>query len=904
MLKSGALRDPERAPKTRRRPCKRGFVLGVRSVVAAVALVPLLGLTWLATAEVREVTEEVARTEQIEDRSAELDRLIRAAALLDQELYWASAIGAITELGLPLDVVGQVTGLDLQTEYLDAQAELDDMLITPELPAEVAEQLETARSQIGPAVPVTTVSSNYEVIGLYVGLSIESHLTEIRSLANDAGGASELTNAVSVLELSADLRRSVAQTTEAYFAVRFYRGTASDHQTSLERALITYTSDLEELELVVLPQSDLKALWSEVDTNPEVVALLRGVTASAASDPLAEDSATGLGLLDLSNVADTFFGSLDAVDSHVTFAAAASDQVVASATQVRSDAEASRNQTVALVSAIGLAGAAAVVGASLWIVRPLRQMAAVVGKLNEGQQAERIWERGPAEVRAAARALNEAVDSMNVAEQMANALAERNLDSPALKLKTGGRLGASLENAVSSLAASTAEREQYRKQLVYEATHDGLTGVANRTDTIVELDQALGRFHRGNLNVAVLLLDLDGFKSVNESHGHATGDEVLRIIAARIQETVRNGDHVGRLGGDEFAVIAEPVSDPDEALRLGERLLAAVTRPVVIGSIELTASARVGVALATASSTPEDLLRDADLALLESKSGGSSESVCLCDEDLKARHFAQATTERELESALANNELELYFQPIVAAVDGNFTSVEALLRWQQPSGDFIPPGIFIPIAERSDLIVAIDTWVLNAIAAQMAAWAHVPGLDRIGASVNISARHLSGPALVAAVLNPLKAHSIDPARLTIEVTETALLDDLEQAIASLHTLRASGTRIAIDDFGTGYASLAHLRRLPVDILKIDQSFVAGLDRNDDRSLVQLTIDTGHLLGATITAEGVETAEQHRQLVSMGTDHLQGFGLARPMPASQLPLWLSESLDPIQSELST
>ena len=600
--------------------------------------------------------------------------------------------------------------------------------------------------------------------------------------------------------------------------------------------------------------------------------------AGGGSLPVGDDSST-----------DAFAGSLEAVSRHVEFVDAVTEDVRAQSGVVRSNAERARNWRLLFVGGLGALASLAVVGASLWIVVPLRRMAVVVAQLREGRYTGRVREAGPAEVRAAARALNEAVESMGVAERMAMALARRDLDSPAFAAETSGRLGASLRDAVSALASSIADREEFRERLAYEAAHDGLTGIANRANTMKQLGQALGRFDRGDQELAVMFIDVDGFKRVNDVHGHAVGDVVLRTVAERISAAMRMGDHVGRLGGDEFVVIAEPIVDLETAMGLANRVLQALCQPFTANGVSLTLSVSIGVTFATVSSTPEELLRDADLALYEAKEQGRAR-VAFCDEALKNRTESRLTTEKALKRAIAHDELEFHFQPILNAETGQLASVEALLRWRLPNGAFCPPAEFIPTAERSDLILAVDKWVLREVAQQLQAWSTVPTLSALGISVNVSARHLSEPLLAETVLRPLRELSIDPQRLTIEVTETAFLDDLDLASATLRTLRDAGVRIAIDDFGTGYASLAHLRRLPVDILKIDHSFVDGLGRADDRTLVQLTIETGHLLGAFIIAEGVETAEQARQLLEMGTDFLQGYGLGKPMPAAEFLEW--------------
>ncbi|MEE9417230.1 MAG: sensor domain-containing phosphodiesterase [Acidimicrobiales bacterium] len=862
----------------------------------AVALVPLLGLGSLAAADVADAKTQVDRTLQIAEITPHLDQAIQTEVLVDVESYWAHALAAIHQLGLSPAVLIEITGLDVELEYLRAQERVDDALSKIQLSKSDLEKIERARAAVRPGADNNVIETAYDEVESVAAAAIDSDIREIERLVGGVRNADELTNAVDVLVLSTKLRESVSKMTEAYFGARFeMRGAPSSKEVIvLLQHRLTFRSNLASLKLIIPEGSDLKPLWSEVDSDPRVVAFFTRVDELTAGIALAGSAdsrmVTGIPADDLSGEVTAFLESLDAVSRHVDFVEASLIDVLDRSAAVHSRAQESRNRTLAFTLGLGLAALIAVVAASLWIVRPLRQMAAVVAELRDGHFGDSVREAGPAEVRDAARALNEAVESMSVAEKMATALAERDLDSPAFDVATTGRLGSSLREAVSALATSIAEREEFRERLAHEASHDGLTGVANRSETMTHLGQALGRFHRSDRQLALFFIDVDGFKSVNDTHGHLVGDEVLRTIAKRTRDATRLGDHVGRIGGDEFVVIAEPIADLAAAIELADRVLETISQPLTSNEVSFEISASIGVAFATPDSTPEGLLRDADLALYEAKAEGRCR-VSFCDDDLKARQQSFVTIEQELRQAIRNDELELHFQPIVDSLSGVVSSVEALLRWPQPTGKFLPPGIFIPVAERSDLILAVDRWVLHSIAEQLSDWDDDPTVGSLTASVNISARHLSVPSLVEEVLGPLRSWNVDPARLTIEITETALLDDLDQAAATLTTLRSAGLRIAIDDFGTGYASLAHLRRLPIDILKIDQTFVAGLAEMDDRSLVQLTIDTGHLLGASIVAEGVETESQARQLTEMGTDLLQGFGLGMPMAEEDLRAWI-------------
>jgi diguanylate cyclase (GGDEF)-like protein len=424
-----------------------------------------------------------------------------------------------------------------------------------------------------------------------------------------------------------------------------------------------------------------------------------------------------------------------------------------------------------------------------------------------------------------------------------------------------------------------ADREQFRRQLAHEAQHDALTGLPNRKACLERLASRL----RDDSALAALFIDLDGFKDVNDDYGHQAGDAVLMATARRLEQSVRQGDHVGRLGGDEFLVIAEPVGNQEEAIQLAERLMAALIAPIDAGPAWVRVEASIGIALPSAyQREPDELIREADLALYEAKGSGRGR-VVLCDDRLLASKDEQVAMEAALRRAIQEDELTLYYQPIVAAADHRIVGLEALVRWVQPGRGLVGPDRFIPVAERSELITSLDRWVVAAVARQIDHWRHDPALSAISISVNLSGRTLGSDDVVDDILTPLAANHVDPARIVVEVTESAVLDDLELAGQRLGQLQAAGIKVAIDDYGTGYTSLAHLRALPIDVLKIDRTFV---DDEAQGRLTKLIVDTGHLLGAVVTAEGVETAAQAQLLRSLGADRLQGYLFGKPLPAEQ------------------
>nr|WP_045312540.1 EAL domain-containing protein [Lentzea aerocolonigenes] len=426
------------------------------------------------------------------------------------------------------------------------------------------------------------------------------------------------------------------------------------------------------------------------------------------------------------------------------------------------------------------------------------------------------------------------------------------------------------------------ERRMIDSRLEHEATHDALTGLCNRTVTINRLSPA-ARAHRSGLT-AVLFIDLDKFKVINDSLGHSAGDEVLRVVGARLGRSARRGDVVGRLGGDEFTVIAYGMTGPDEANALADHIRAELTRPISVDGRLLHVDASVGIVLADPADprTGSDLLRDADLAMYHAKTRGRGR-IAFFDVELRDRIQRRLQLEQDLRRAPLGDELWLAYQPIVDLRTDRRTAVEGLLRWTHPGYGLISPAEFITLAEESDLINIIGAHMLHTAAREISGLA----ADLL-LTVNLSARQLDDPWLVSAVRHATHKAGLDPGSLCLEITESALMRDPALAARTLAALRDLGVRLAIDDFGTGYSSLAQLLTLPLDTLKIDRSFTAGLGRSDEaEAIVTSIIAMAHAVDMTVIAEGVEQAEQLEILRALGCDQAQGFHLGRPVPLADL-----------------
>ena len=433
------------------------------------------------------------------------------------------------------------------------------------------------------------------------------------------------------------------------------------------------------------------------------------------------------------------------------------------------------------------------------------------------------------------------------------------------------------------------------RRALYRALHDPLTGLANRGLLMDRLGQALARTRRRPGCVAVLFLDLDRFKVVNDSLGHAAGDDLLVEVANRLEAATGPADTVARLGGDEFVVLAEDVAGADGALALARRLRRAVSAPMpVAGGQTVVMTASIGIALSEpgldiGEGNPSSLLWDADAAMYRAKDCGRDRAH-LFEDGLRAGSVSRFRSEAMLRHALDHDGLRLHYQPLVDLRSGALCGAEALVRLEHPDRGLVPPAEFIPVAEETGLIVPLGAWVVAEAAAQAAAWRSLQpaGVPPMTVSINISGRQLNTAGFAVEVGAAIARSGADASHLCFEITENALVDAGGTGVSTLEGLKSLGVGLAIDDFGTGHSSLTWLRRLPADFLKIDRQFVAGLPAHPgDTAIVRAVLDLGRNLGLTTVAEGVETPEQLAALRDLGCDWAQGFLLARPGPAESV-----------------
>ncbi len=453
--------------------------------------------------------------------------------------------------------------------------------------------------------------------------------------------------------------------------------------------------------------------------------------------------------------------------------------------------------------------------------------------------------------------------------------------------------------SLANVLADALERQAVEDAIRERAVHDPLTGLPNRVLFVDRLEHALARLGRQESLAAILFLDLDHFKLVNDSLGHHVGDELLAAAAPRLKHALRGSDTVARFGGDEFGILLEDIASERDAIETAERIAATFARPFVLSGSEHFVTTSIGIALATGGERADELIRDADAAMYRAKDRGRARYEVF-DEGMRGRAIERLRMENDLRRALERDQLRLEYQPVVSLLNFSIIGVEALLRWRHPDRGEIPPSEFIPIAEENGLIEPIGRWVLENACRQAAQWyAARPDSAPIAMSVNLSAVQVARRTLPEVVRAALSSTGLDPACLSLEITETVMVRDADGLADILQALKALGVRLVLDDFGTGYSSLSYLTRLPLDVLKVDRSFVDGLGNEPrDTAITETIIAMSRALSLDVVAEGVETSEQVNELSRLGCTAAQGFHFSRAVPAREItdalergPVWL-------------
>ncbi|MGY1841559.1 MULTISPECIES: EAL domain-containing protein [unclassified Modestobacter] len=866
--------------------------------LTALVAVPLVGVAVLTAATTRKSISEAASAARAEAAVGALAHLDTARSSVEQEILPTLALavidrpGTATELGLSAALLAQQRAMALET--LRTARETTDQALA-----------ETARGRYGSGAAVrvrahlTTLRQRADaftvsVEGIYLGyLAISNDLVQaqrsVAAAASTEGLPARTHQAIHDVQVVAQLATTASRQTPLYLGAVFGEsGTLIGSQLAWETGWLAYHDALEQM--AGLSQPALQAAWQEV-RRAEVTATLDRLLgpAPAGGRPPAVDLARMVTLLSQSSQRDGLLSGLVHTAADAARASAAAD---------RDQAVDRRNRTLVGGLFVVLFSLLSVVVVGRAVARSLRVLAGQAGHVSDGALVE-VEVAGPREVRTVSTALASAVASLRRVQEQARAVARGDLDNAVLAEPLPGPLGEVVHASVRQIVSSVRQREELQSALAHRAAHDPLTELPNRAQAMQLTASALSRARRSGAMTGLLFVDLDGFKAVNDTHGHACGDEVLRAVAGRLEAAVRSGDVVCRLGGDEFVVLVEPVETERDLLELAERLIAVVGEPITTDGHQLRVGASVGVAVSRDAVTDADVLfAEADAATYRAKRHGRGRAEVF-DETLRGQLAERAELEAAVAAGLDAGEMQLHYQPVVDVRTGQLTGFEALLRWDRPGVGMVAPDVFVPAAEGSRLICDLDRWVLHEATRQLAAWRRSvplpPGHPEPTVAVNVSGRHLADRQVVTDVADALAASGLPARLLGLEVTETVLVDD-PVAIDHLVALRAMGTAIAIDDFGTGYTSIGQLRHMPVDTLKIDRSFVASTDPGS-AELVALMIRAAHTFGLVVVAEGVEEPAQLDRLRAEGCDHAQGFLLHRPLPAAAAEALLARTAIP-------
>ncbi|MGD9792262.1 MAG: putative bifunctional diguanylate cyclase/phosphodiesterase [Acidimicrobiia bacterium] len=855
----------------------------IRTRLLLIALVPLVAFGALVRSNLAHHRSTRSTAERVRAHLASTIAVDRANSKLRQEELPSEMMAWSARLGISIDIIEQLTAIPVRRQVAEARAALDadneavaelrNSGLLPDL-YEVRQALD--RGSIDPLDLRDVFYRLRAPSQLQWKIDLNAAHRLLADLPSTVVGTTALERSVSELERTSDLYEAadteVATLTvvllgsadRAAARINLAKATQS-YQLALQRLIETdpetrssFTTRLDaqgaprEFSNVVAQQ----LASSEPPTQPEIAAALRG------------------GLI-----------RSDIIQTYLTDRLAAA---TAAATALTDQAQADhQRQFNALVAVTAIAALVALLIARS-IARPLQALQRRAAAVSNGDvHHEQLPLRGAREVAVAARGFNDAVATLHTIEQQAEALAAGDTEAAAIVVPAPGHLGTMMHASVARLTASLEERDALETRLAHEASHDALTGLINRRALLDRVDALLA----DDPTVVLVFFDLDGFKQTNDGFGHSAGDTVLQVVAQRLVKTAPPSAIVARLGGDEFVVVitsseTDPVARPQHELasELATSMIAAVTGPICVGDERHQIGACAGVAVSTAESTSSSMLRDADIALYRAKDRGTNQFVVF-DDTLRAELARRHRVASELRAGIGRGELEVYFQPLTQSSleTGSpllLHGVEALVRWNHPSGHQVPPNDFIDIAEESNLIVDIDLWVMREAMTQVVRWRRGPFPD-LHLSCNASGRTLFTAGFIESLRDDLIATGLPTGAFTLELTETVLLNDLDRAAQTLEQVRALGASVAIDDFGTGYTSIAQLRQLPIDRLKIDRSFVSNLHLDQDRSIVDLVISVGHSLGCEIVAEGVETEDQRDFLTLRGCELLQGYLLGRP-----------------------
>jgi diguanylate cyclase (GGDEF)-like protein len=851
--------------------------------LSALVLVPTIGVLTLTTVLVRGAVAEADTATSTEAAVRAVARLDAARSSVQQEMLPLVTLTVLSDpatvatLSLPRSVqVGQkaqaATAVRRSREATGkALALVPEDAVGADTARAVADQLAVLRAQAD--------SGQLGAIDLFSGyLQVSAQLGDAQEdaavLAASERVSPQTSAAVHDVQLTSVLAQRASEQLPIFIGSQFTIGGAA----VTERARWAQTWQLyldAQRDMDDVSSDALRQAWDyarDSDAVSEIDTVLATEAAATESAPMSV-----LQLVPLVG------GSPDRDAEFAYLVGEAAEAAEAAAAQDRADANDRRDRTLATALVFLLVALAGALLLGRRVARSLGLLADAADEVRRGRLVQ-VPATGPREVRTVSTALDSAVASLRRIQAQSAAVANGDLTDPVLDQPLPGPLGEVVHASVQRIVESARERERLQSALGHQATHDPLTGLANRAQARALVTSALHRAQRAGFMTGLLFIDLDGFKAVNDGFGHAHGDAVLQEVARRLEATVRSGDVVARLGGDEFVVLVEQVGDERDLVELAERIVAAAARTITVDGAQVRIGASIGVAVARDAGTdPDVLFAEADAAAYRAKAHGRGRAEVF-DDALRAELHARADLEAAITHGIRNGEMQLHYQPVLDVASGRLTGYEALIRWNRPGHGMVPPDSFIPTAEATRLICELDRWVLHEATRQLAEWrAEDPTTADRTLAVNVSGRHLAEASVVDDVLAALAASGFPAELLIVEVTETVLVDD-PSAIDNLTALRSHGIAIAIDDFGTGFTSIGQLRSMPVDTLKIDRSFIASAEAGN-RELVALIIRAAHTFGLTVVAEGVEEPDQLELLRADACDLVQGYLLSRPLPAA-------------------
>ncbi len=865
---------------------RRGAPL--RRYLTALVLLPLIGVVVLAAAAAQALAGEAASAERAEGAMRTLALLDTARTGAEQELIPLLALRVIADpaiaasLGIPEELIatqveGAAAGAVSTRRLTDgALSQISAGSVGAAAADRAAADLEELRNgNKDGGLDIEDVYFRF----LTVSTDLMAAQDEVAAAAMSEGVPGATMRAIRDVQTVATLSQLASRQMPLYLGSLFVPSEDGllGSRAAWQTTWLDYTDTRHQMDR--LSQTSLRTAWQDVRSTEAVnqveSLLAEGLADADAASPSIEDMVV---LMMAGEERNRLFAGL--VDTATKEA-----QVLVAADRERAN---DALHAILVVSAVMLGGS--LVGALFLgrsVARALRLLAGQATQISEGSLVE-VEVAGPREVRTVSAALGSAVAGLRRIQDQAQAVARGDLDNALLDQPLPGPLGEVVHASVREIVHSVRQREELQYALAHQATHDALTELPNRAQAVTLVTSALHRGRRSGEMTGLLFVDLDGFKAVNDGHGHAAGDEVLREVSRRLSAAVRPGDVVCRLGGDEFVVLVEPVHAEHDLLDLSQRLIATVSEPIAVERAHVRVGASIGVAISRDGGTDADVLfAEADAAAYRAKASGRGRAE-IFDETLRLQLSERADLEAAIAFGLTNGEMQVAYQPVIDVASDRLIGYEALIRWERPGIGMVPPDEFIPVAEGSRLIGDVDRWVLHEATRQLAEWRAespaAPGEPDPTIAVNISGRHLTDQRVITDVADALAASGLPAKLLVLEVTETVLVDD-PLAYDHLTELRAMGVSIAIDDFGTGYTSIGQLRNMPVDTLKIDRSFVASAEPAH-RELVALMIRAAHTFGLTVVAEGVEEPAQLARLKAQECDQAQGFLLYRPMRAAE------------------